>query len=165
MTDTNGMAWAGLQRELELVLSVFEEDQMLILQRRGTGRYVQLYVSDPEDLHIEASSNTFLKEDDALDDRQVAALLERGWKAPSRSKGGSPNFFAKLKGPKAREQAVRLTVQTLAEIFGAGSPADLEYDAFEKRGGRITLPPLRLGRMRREADAREGGDHSPNAAG
>jgi hypothetical protein len=126
---------------------------------------VQLYVSHPDDLHIEASSNAFLHAEDALDDRQTAALLERGWKAPSRSKGGSPNFSADLRGPKAIAQAARLTVQTLAEILGAGSPADLEYDAFEKRGGRITLPPLRLGKMSREADAREGCDHRPNAAG
>jgi hypothetical protein len=148
MTSTNGMAWAGLQRELELVLSVFEEDQMLILQRRGTGRYVQLYVSGPGDLHIEASSNRFLQPKDALDDGQVAALLERGWKAPATK--GAPNFSADLKGPRATEEAARLTVQTLAEILGAGAPADLEYDAFEKRGGRITLPPLKLEQMRRE---------------
>jgi hypothetical protein len=47
--------------------------------------------------------------------------------------------------------AARLTVKALAKTLGAGSPADLESDAFQFKGGPMVLPPLRLERMNREA--------------
>lgn len=144
MGSETGTAWAGLRRELELVLGVFDEDQILILQRRGTNRYVQAFVNGPGSLHVEASSNTFLAPESALSARESARLLELGWKAPSRR--GAPNYSVDLRGPRATEQAAGLMVRTLAEVLGAGSPSDLEYDAFQARGGPMTLPPLKIER-------------------
>jgi hypothetical protein len=145
MSTETGKAWAGLERELALVLGLFEEDQFLILQQQRTGRYVQIYVSEPGSLHVEVSSNAFLRKDGALTDQEIAVLLAQGWRPPS--KGGAPNFSTDLRGPKATAEAARLTVKTLAEVLGAGSPAELEYDAYQHRGGQLTLPPLRLPRL------------------
>ena len=150
MTTATGMTWAGLVSELELVLQVFDENQILILQCRRTGRYVQLFVNEPGSLHVEVSSNTFLDEDGALSEGQATSLLERGWKAPA--EGGSPNYSTDLRGPSATSMAAKLAVRTLAETLGASSPADLDYDAFQFKGGPMVLPPLRLERMNRGAE-------------
>ena len=147
MAKVNGIGWSTLTSELELVLATFENDQILILQRRGTGRYVQLFVNEPGSLHIEVSSNTFLPPKARLTEQNEVSLRALGWRPPS--KGGAPNYSADLKGPRATAKAVTLTVRTLAGVLGTGSPAELEYDAFEARGGPIVLPPLKLERMRR----------------
>jgi hypothetical protein len=149
MAKVSGMEWSTLATELELVLATFEEDQILILQRRGTGRYVQLYVNEPGSLHVEVSSNNYLAKENVLTEQQEASLRALGWRPPLQ--GRSPNFSTDLKGPQATAQAVTLTVKTLAEVLETGSPADLEYDAFEARGGPMVLPPLKLERMRRGA--------------
>jgi hypothetical protein len=70
-----------------------------------------------------------------------------GWTPPLQ--GGAPNYSVDLKGPRATAQAAALTVRTLAEVLGTGSPSDLEYDAFQHTGGPMTLPPLRLEKMSR----------------
>jgi len=151
MAKMNGMEWSTLTSELELVLGTFDHDQILILQRRGTGRYVQLYVNKPGSLHVEVSSNSFLAPETALSARHLAALQGLGWKPPTA--GGAPNYSADLKGPGATAQAVRLTVRTLSEVLGTESPAELEYDAFEFNVGTMVLPPLKLKRMNRQSRA------------
>lgn len=147
MAEVRGMEWAQLVSELDLVLYTFEEDQILILQQRGTGRYVQLFVSEPESLHLEVSSNAFLAPESALSEQDAVALMDLGWKPP---RGKTPNYWADLKGPDATAQAAVLTVRTLAEVLGAAFPSELEYDAFQATGEAMTLPPLKLRRMKRE---------------
>ncbi len=147
MAKVNGMEWSTLTSELELVLGTFDHDQILILQRRGTGRYVQLYVNKPGSLHVEVSSNTFLAPESSLTEQHEASLQALGWMPPT--KGGAPNYSVDLKGPRATAQAAALTVRTLAEVLGTSSPSELEYDAFQHTGGPLTLPPLKLERMSR----------------
>ena len=149
MAKVNGMEWSTLTSELELVLDTFGHDQILILQRRGTGRYVQLFVNRPGSLHIEASSNNYLTPEYVLTEQNEASLRALGWTPPSQ--GRAPNYSTDLKGPRATAQAAALTVRTLSEVLGTGSPADLEYDAFEAKGRPMTLPPLKLERMKRQS--------------
>jgi hypothetical protein len=147
MAKMKGIEWSTLTSELELVLGTFDHDQILILQRRGTDRYVQLYVNKPGSLHVEVSSYTFLAREDGLTEQREASLRALGWTPPLQ--GGAPNYSVDLNGPRATAQAAALTVRTLAEVLGTGSPSDLEYDAFQHTGGPMTLPPLRLEKMSR----------------
>lgn len=133
-------AWARFERELELALTAFGPKQILILQMKDSGRYLQVLVDAGPMLHAELSSNEVLKEEERFTAAEIAALKALGWGEPEAGK--SPNFFALVEGAMAVARAARLAVLSVSRVMGATSTRAFKYEAFTSRGHKILLPQL-----------------------
>lgn len=150
-------AWKHLARELKVALGALEEDEVLILQIKGTNRFVQFAQQGSYGMRAESTSNYYLPEGEQLDEAADAALKELGWRAPTNlpddvgghRPDGSANYFLDLKRPAPLQALAELAVDTLRQVFGAEHPLDLQYQAFGPANVSIRLPNLGLRRALR----------------
>lgn len=153
-------SWSLFRRNLTAVLASLENDQPLIISSKRGNRFVQ-FVKDVSSegevpqLRAEAVSNNYLSGPRRLTRKQIAALLELGWNAPTHGDGkpavphGSPNFYRHFEGRLPFGEIAWLATRTLAEVFRIDSPEDLEYSAFQTEGGdEVILPTLGVSRVR-----------------
>lgn len=159
-----GRDWKPFSDRLAAALATLSEDQNLILAAEHRQRFVQFAGSGASGLRAEAVSNAYLVETDQLTGDQVAALIAAGWRspthAPDASKAekdptGSPNFFADFDAPVPVDEVADLAVRTLTQVFEVSHPDQLEYDAFDTKGGQISFPGLCRRRAQRPASATE----------
>lgn len=151
--DTSA-AWAQLTDALQSALGALEEDEYLVLQVKGTNRFVQFAMQGSFGMRVEAVSNFYLPEGQQLDDSDHATLLRLGWHTatnlPDEIGGhqpdGSPNYFLDLAPPVPLRAVAELAVVTLRAVYGAEHPLDLEYTAFGDSVASIRLPNLGLRR-------------------
>ncbi|ODV42745.1 hypothetical protein AWV79_24300 [Cupriavidus sp. UYMMa02A] len=161
------IAWPPFARKLAGVLQKLEEDQYLILSVKRSNQYVQFAAQGSFGMRAETTSSSYLVEPEQLNARQIAALLDAGWHAPTGTPAestpaddpdGSPNFFLDFSAPVSFDAVANLAVRTLAGILLVPHPGFLEYDAFGEDGEAIALPDLGLRRAvrARPVDNREG---------
>ena len=143
-------AWRDFSAQLAMALGALGYAEYLVVDIRGRNRYVQFAAQGPFGMRAEATSDFYLVDGDALDAVQHQALLGLGWSAPTRlpdeigrqELGGSPNYFVDLHPPLDHRRLAELAVATLTEVFGARSPRQLEYRAFQSGGVQIRFPSL-----------------------
>jgi len=150
------VAWPPFAQKLAAVLAKLEEDQYLILMVKQSNRYIQFASQGSFGIRVETTSNHYLSKQEKLDERQIAALIEAGWHAPTGNPNdstpegdpdGSPNFFAEFSAPVSFEAVANLTVRTFTEILRVPHPGSLQYEAFDDPNGNgeaIDLPELGL---------------------
>ncbi len=147
--------WEAFEEALSSALSVLEEEFLVVSTRTGN-RYVQFNVSPDEGVFAETVSNAYLGPDEKLDVGQLADLLFLGWAAPTRAPNapnpdattkGSPNHFREFPRPYSCADVARFAVRTLTGPLRIGSPAELEYKAFDEAGHPVTLPALPIDRL------------------
>ena len=163
---TLGPDWQPFADRLFAVLATLSEDQNLILAAERRQRFVQFAGSSASGLRAEAVSNAYLAETDQLTGDQVAALTAAGWRSPThapdasnseKDPAGSPNFFADFDAPVLFDEVASLAVRTLTQVFEVSHPDQLEYDAFDTKGGQISFPGLCRRRAQRPGSATESG--------
>ncbi len=144
--------WEAFEEALASALSVLREEFLIVAAKAGH-RFVQFHVSSDDGVFAETVSNAYLGPDEELDVGQLAELLCLGWAAPTRAPDsppdapkGSPNHFREFPRPYSCAEVARFAVRTLAEVHRVGSPADLEYEAFDDDGHPVTLPALPIAR-------------------
>jgi hypothetical protein len=155
-------SWSLFRRNLAAVLASLENDQPLIISSKRGNRFVQ-FVRDVSSegvpqLRAEAVSNKYLSGPRRLTRKQIAALPELGWSAPTHGDGkpavphGSPNFYRDFEGRLPFGEIARIAVRTLTEVFRIAHTEDLEYRSFQDPGGKeVILPSLGISRVRPRA--------------
>ena len=158
--------WQPFADRLAAALATLSEDQNLILSVEHRQRFVQFAGSGASGLRAESVSNAYLAETDQLLADQVTALIAAGWRSPTHAPdaskaemdpAGSPNFFAGFDAPVPVDEVADLAVRTLTQVFEVSHPDQLEYDAFDTKGGQISFPGLCRGRAQRPGSAAESG--------
>lgn len=137
----------------KLIPCALEEGKYLVVKVKETNRFVQFMDQGAFGMRIESVSDYYLPEDEHLDERDYALLLELGWQAPTRlpdefvrDADGSPNYFVDLAPPVKMHDVSLLAILTLVNVHAAGHPGNLEYDARSEDGGSIRFPHLRIRR-------------------
>lgn len=150
------VAWPPFSQKLAAALARLEEDQYLIVAVKQSNRFIQFASQGSFGIRVETTSNNFLTKQEKLDERQIAALIEAGWHAPTGNPDdstpesdpdGSPNFFVEFSAPASFEAVTNLTIRTFAEILRVPHPGFLQYEAFDDTEGEWTamaLPELGL---------------------
>ncbi len=147
--------WEAFQEALASALSVLKEECLIVSAKVGN-RFVQFNVCPDEGVFAESVSNAYLGPDEKLDVGQLAELLSLGWAPPTRTPNapspdaatkGSPNHFREFPRPYSCADVARLAVRTLTGPLRVGSPAELEYKAFDEAGHPVTLPALPIERL------------------
>lgn len=145
--------WPPFAERIAAVLARLEEDQYLIVSVKGSNRFVQFAAQGAFGMRVETTSNSYLSKPEQLNRRQIATLLDAGWRdptgtpeqaTPDQDPDGSPNFFLELANPVAFDWVAQLTVCTFAEILRVPYPGSLQYEAFEREGQVLELPELGL---------------------
>lgn len=143
--------WKQFADRLAAALATLSEDQYLILAAEHRQRFVQFAGSGASGLRGEAVSNAYLAEADQVTGDQVAALIAAGWRSPThapdaskaeKDPAGSPNFFADFDATVPVDEIADLAVRTLTQVFEVSHTNQLEYDAFDTKGGQISFPGL-----------------------
>ncbi len=147
--------WHTFANALRNTLVHMAEDQFLILQCKGSKRFVQV-ATQHNNIRIEAISNHFLSGRDALSAKDMKALRRLGWLAPTgtpeqatpeRDPDGSCNYFLDLPLPVDFAQLVTLLVKTLSAVMGVPHDGYLAYSAFGvDGGGDVSYPNLGIRR-------------------
>jgi hypothetical protein len=159
-----GREWRPFANRLAAALAALEEDQNLVVAVTHRQRFVQFAGSGASGLRAESVSNGYLAEADLLKCDQIAALTAAGWRSPThapdaskaeKDRAGSPNFFADFDAPVPLDEVADLAVRTLTQVFGVSHPDQLEYDAFDTKGGQISFPGLCRRRTQRPGSAAE----------
>ena len=147
------VAWPPFAQKLAATLEKLAEDQYLILSVKRSNRFVQFAAGGSFGMRVETTSNSYLSKEEQLNERQIAALIELGWRAPSGipanstpelDPDGSPNFFIEFPAPVSFEAVANFAVRTFTEILRLPHPGNLEYEAFDEDAGEIALPDLGL---------------------
>lgn len=155
--------WEEFAGSLTTALQALAPGQYLILSVRGTGTetddgrpgsayFVQFADGGDRGLRAEAVANAYLAGAERLAPARILRLVELGWQPPTFAPGdpfgpadehGSPNFFRDWdQRPVPHREVADLACLTLREIYGADTPAFLQFAAFDDDGAAITLPPL-----------------------
>lgn len=132
--------WSRLEEALAVSLQQYRDKEMLILERRGGGRYLQVHANGDGSFHTEVSANQFLAAENQLDWPELEVLKELGWMPPQA--GGSPNHNQAVSPSAAASRLAKLAIATLERALGMAGPGALQYRAFNSAGGQITLPLL-----------------------
>lgn len=139
MSDTG---WYQLTAKLSSVVFGLVPRDTLILHKERR-RYVQLaHVGSA--VHAETVSNKFLPADQRLSAEQERRLTELGWLLPEPP--GNLNYYHEISVPVSVAEAqrlARLLVQTLREIHGVDSPAELVTEGWNDQTGQplsFTIP-------------------------
>lgn len=149
------VAWPPFAEGLAAILAVLEDDQYLVISVKRSNRYVQFSAQGAYGMRAETTCNSYLAKSERLDARQIAALAEAGWRAPTESPGestpekdpdGSPNFFIEYPVPVPFKAVADLAAGTFTDILRVPHPGFLEYEAFDTEGKVILLPSLGLKR-------------------
>lgn len=138
MTTGTEAGWSRLEEALATSLQLYADKEMLILERRGGGRYLQVYANGDRSFHAEVGANQFLPADEQLDWPELGTLRELGWQPPR--PGGPPNHHQEVASSVAAAGLARLATETLKRALGMESPQTLQYRAFDSEGHLITLP-------------------------
>lgn len=153
-------AWRQFADRLLVTLCALEEDEFLVLQVKGSDRYVQIMDQGAFGLRAESVSDFYLPEDDHLGEEDYRILMNLGWHAPTRLPeffghdfDGSSNYYLDLARPVSVEDVAVMAVLTLIHVHRAGHPGRLEYDARSLAGQSIRLPTLGIRRRAVEAQA------------
>jgi hypothetical protein len=149
-------SWENVERELALALQVYTANQILILQVKQSGRYLQVLVEEGPKLLAELSSNDVLVPREHFTAWEWAGLLRLGWGEPGT--GRSPNFSLTIEGKEAPVRVARLAVQSFSQVMEMSPTGSLELTAFTSSGSPIVLPQVakalgRPPRVRRPGDA------------
>jgi hypothetical protein len=146
-------AWKDFTLRLAAALAALEEDEYLLLQVKGTSRYVQLMDQGAFGLRVESVSDYYLPEGEHLGVEDLRTLLGLGWRAPTQVPGtsredadGSPNYHIDLARPVPLEEVAAVVVLTLRHVHRAGHPGMLEYEARSTGGVSIRFPQLMVRR-------------------
>jgi hypothetical protein len=151
-------AWEHVANELSVAMADLDEDEYLVLSRKGTNYYVQLMDQGSFGVRAEAVSNAYVNPNELLTDESKAKLLELGWTGPTHRPGdeidesgrhkaeGSPNFYLDLAKPIAYRELADLMVTTLRDVYRTEHPGWLEYQASSTRGMSIRFPHLGIRR-------------------
>ena len=125
------VAWPPFAQKLAAVLAKLEEDQYLVLEVKQSDRFIQFAAQGAFGIRVETTSNHYLRKQEKLDARQIAALIKVGWRAPTgkptdstpeSDPDGSPNFFAEFLTPVSFEEVANLTIRTFTEILRVPHP-------------------------------------------
>lgn len=155
-TSCLSVAWPPFAKKLAAVLEKLEEDQFLILSIKRSYRFVQFASQGAFGMRVETTSNSFMAKPEQLNERQISALIDIGWHAPTgtpvgstpeNDPDGSPNFFVDYESPVPFEAIANMAVRTLSEILRVPHPGFLQYQAIDDAGGEweaIELPELGL---------------------
>ena len=139
-----------------------DEDRYFIVSDReprttsASRPFVQFAISATGEVRAETTSERYLGA--PLDAAQLATLADMGWSAPSqRSTGepvdgatdaqhvyGSPNYFRDYSPPVPYADVAEMGVRTLREVWQVPAPSRLNYKAFRRAGGTISLAGLRI---------------------
>jgi hypothetical protein len=149
----HNVEWDQFAVELGRALRNLHRDQFLIIEKKRDPYYVQFAGGGTLGMCAEAVSNGYLDIKRKLSDQACRRLLQLGWNAPTvipdpihdarGYKGyGVPNYFVDVEVPVPSRSLANLAVKTLREVFEARRPAELQYIAFAKRGGKIGFPTL-----------------------
>lgn len=138
MSTGTDAGWHRLEEALSASLQLYGDKEMLILERRGRGRYLQVYANGDGSFHVEVSANQFLPAEEQLDWPELGALRELGWQPPR--PGGPPNHHQEVAPAAAAAGLARLATETLKRALGMEKPQALQYRAFDSEGHLITLP-------------------------
>ena len=156
--------WPPFAQKLAAVLEMLEEDQFLVLSVKRSNQYIQFAAQGSFGMRVETTSNNYLARPQQLSKRQIAALIEAGWHAPSgtpvtatpdRDPDGSPNFYIDFPETQSHESVAEWSVKTLAEILRVPHPGMLEYEAFDADGNSLALAELGLRRTRHSQETGE----------
>lgn len=137
------VAWPPFARKLAAVLQTLEEDQYLILSVKRSNQYVQFAAQGSFGMRAETTSSSYLVESEQVNARQIAALLDAGWHAPTGTPAestpaddpdGAPNFSLDFSAPVSFDTVANLAVRTLAEILRVPHPGFLEYNVPDLAG-------------------------------
>lgn len=147
--------WHEFASALRKTLAHMAEDQYLILQCKGSKRFVQI-ATQHRNIRVEASSNHFLSGRDALSAKDIKALRRLGWLAPTgtpeqatpeRDPNGSCNYFLELQLPVDFAQLATMLVKTLSVVMGVPHDGYIAYSAFGVNGeGDVSYPDLGIKR-------------------
>ncbi len=128
-------AWKEFSGRLLGALQGLEEDEWLVLNVKGTNRYVQFMAQGSYGMRAESVSDFYLAEDEHLDEDDYKALIKLGWHAPTNlpdqfgyDPDGSPNYFLDLAQPVPLDDVAILGVLTLSNVHGAcffGMPSSM----------------------------------------
>ncbi len=147
--------WHDFASALRNTMAHMPEDQYLILQCKGSKRFVQV-ATQHRNIRVEASSNYFLSGRDALSAKDIKALCRLGWLAPTgtpeqatpeRDPNGSCNYFLEQQLPVDFAQLATLLVKTLSVVMGVPHDGYIAYSAFGMNGeGDVSYPHLGIKR-------------------
>ncbi len=147
------VAWPEFARKLARVLARIDEDQYLILCVKNTKHFVQFAGLGSFGLRMETTSNAYLDKAQQLEERQIASLMDAGWKEPTASPqestpendpDGSPNFYMEFQVPVEFQTVSNMAISTLINILRVPHPGFLEYEAFDAEHNVLDLPALGL---------------------
>jgi hypothetical protein len=149
----HNVEWDQFAVQLGRALRNLHRDQFLIIEKKRDLYYVQFAGGGTLGMCAEAVSNGYLDIKRKLSDQACRRLLQLGWNAPTvipdpihdarGYKGyGVPNYFVDVDTPIPSRSLAKMAVKTLREVFEARRPAELQYIAFAKRGGKIGFPTL-----------------------
>jgi hypothetical protein len=149
-------AWTPFHERLTETLQALTEDQFLIIDRKGTSRYVQFAAQGSFGMRAESVCNAYLEGLEQLTPEDVAMMRALGWSDPTSGPDvtphddpdGSPNFFREWTSPVDHAEIAALAIRTFLEVHGAAHPGWLEYGAFDSDDDQILLPGLGLKRAR-----------------
>lgn len=146
-------AWKEFADRLMAALIGLEEDEYLILNVKGTSRFVQFMDQGQYGMRVESISDYYLPEDDHLSENDYQLLTKLGWHAPTQVPGtsghdpdGSPNYYLELAHPLPIPDIAVMAVMTVANVHHASHPGELEYDAQSMDGTSIRFPHLSIRR-------------------
>ena len=132
-----------------MALAALEEDEHLLLQVKGTHRYVQFMDQGGYGMRAETVSDYYLPEGEHLGEADYRYLMKLGWHAPTLVPGtsvegadGSPNYYLDLARPLPLEDVAVMAVLTLIHVHRASHPGELEYEARSSGGMSIRFPHL-----------------------
>jgi hypothetical protein len=152
---TAANAWAQFTKALAGALDELEEDEWLVLAKKGSNRFVQFMNQGDSGFRAESVSDFYLGDDERLSECDRRTLLDLGWDAPTRlpdafghAPDGSPNYFLDLAPPIPLLELAALAVTTLIRVHGAWHPNELEYSTGSRDRRSIRFPGLRIRRAR-----------------
>jgi len=153
--------WEDFEARLAWSLRELPERAFLVVERDlpdnpDGSHFVQLARTRPGIL-AEAVSNLYLRGARRLDGDQDGRLAGLGWEAPRPRSKHRRNWRRTWDVPVPFTEVAALAVRTLREVYGAGSPSELRYLRFLRKGGPLPDPGLGIALLEPAAPApREG---------
>lgn len=157
-------AWDAFVHNLATTLIGIEPGKYLVIEVKGTDRYVQFAAEDDGDggaVRAEAAGEYYLaKGEPGYTAAQRFRLEALGWTPPNLMRRDPPRA-AKRRGargnwvfitllPADMGRLALLAVRTLRGVFGARTPKDLAYRAFRKPDVPLLVDELGIERVERD---------------